>query len=125
MDVALKMFEALSAKDNAAQLACMDENIVLRVPGTRPFAGTFHGHEGVARFTEGSRAATDDGEHIEIVDMLQSDSRVAAIIKLNATFKGKTLDDPTLHLMKVENEKITEYWVYPFEQAKVDQFWLD
>jgi len=124
LEVAQKKFKALQARDNQGVLDCMDENVVLRVPGRRPLAGTYKGHAGIIDFTNRCRSVTDTGEHVEIVDMMSSDNRVAAIIKLGAEHGGHKLDDPTVHVMKVENGKITEYWVYPWDVYAVDEFWI-
>lgn len=124
VEVARKKFKASLIRDDEGVLECMAENVILRVPGKRPLAGTYHGHAGVSKFAKGSRSGTDDGEHIEIVDIMGGDTHAAAIIRLNASYKGVKLDDPTIHLMKVENGKITEYTVYPWDQYKADEFWL-
>ena len=122
-DVARRMTDALVAKNLPGVLATMAHDIVLRIPGTRPLAGEFHGHQGILDFTRRSREVTDDGEHIQIIDILGGQDYAAVFMRLNATRGGRKLDDPTIHLLRIKDGKIAEYNLSPWDQRGTDAFW--
>jgi ketosteroid isomerase-like protein len=118
VDVARRAYDALLAKNMDGVLANMSDDIVIHIPGSRPLAGEFRGHEGTMEFTKASRAATDDGEHITVTEILGE-------VAIKAARGGTKLDDPTIHFLRIVDGKIAEFWLYPWDLESTDAFWSE
>ena len=97
---------------------------MLHVPGTHPLAGDHHGPAGILEFVAGIRALTDDGEHIEVLDVLDGDRLVAVCALVTARRSGRApLTNRTVHVLRVDAGLIAEIWFHNFDDLTVDAFW--
>jgi len=46
-------------------------------------------------------------------------------LRTRITRPGRTLDQPGIHLLRVEGGKVAELWVYPWDAKETDIFWAD
>lgn len=123
-DVATRLYAAVGAGDLAVVADLIAPDVVLHVPGTHPLAGDHHGLDGFARFTAATSALTDDGEDIEVVDVLGSDERAAVYCHVTATRAGRApLDNMTVHVLRIVDGRVTEAWLHNFDDVAVSAFW--
>jgi ketosteroid isomerase-like protein len=125
-EVATGLYRALAAGDLIAAADHLAPDVTVHVPGTHPLAGAHHGLDGVLAFVEGTRAATDDGETIEILDVLTgtgSTTTVAVHCRVTATRGDRTLDNSTIHLLRIVDGRVTEIHLHNFDGVAVDDFW--
>lgn len=110
--------------DTVGARAALAPDVVLHVPGTHPLGGTHAGPDGVLGFVEASRQLTDDGEDVEVIDLLASEQRVAVYCRVTARRGDRTLDNTTIHLLHVdETDRIDEIWLHNFDDVAVNDFW--
>jgi len=124
VDVARRLYAALAAGDLAVVADLVAPDVVLHVPGTHPLAGVHHGLDGFGRFSAATSALTDDGEHIEVVDILGSDERAAVYCHVTASRAGRApLDNMTVHVLRIVDGRVTEAWLHNFDDVAVSAFW--
>lgn len=121
--VANRLYQALLEDDVDGAVACLHPDVVLHVPGTHALAGEHRGLDGVLRFQLASRATTDDGETLEVLDVMEGPSTAAVLCRVTATRGDRRLDNSTVHLLRVEDGRVTEVRFHNFDGATVDAFW--
>jgi uncharacterized protein len=121
--VAICLYRALATGDLAAAAAHLDPDVALHVPGTHPLAGTHRGLEGVLAFVDGTRARTDDGEAIEVLDVLAGANTTAVHCRVTATRGDRRLDNSTIHLLRLRQGRVVEIHLHNFDGVAVDDFW--
>ena len=123
-EVALQLYAAVQRGDVTAALDALHPEVELHVPGTHPLAGAHRGPDAVLGFVAAARERTDDGEHIEVIDVLASDRHVAVLCEVRATRAGRRpLHNRTVHLLRVADDRIAEIWLHNFDDLSVNDFW--
>lgn len=122
-EVAIALYQALGAGDVAGAAAHLAPDVVLHVPGTHPLAGDYHGVDGVFAFLAGGRERADEGQTIELLDILTGTSSVGVHIRVRATRGERTLDNSTIHLLRIERGRVVEVHLHNFDGVAVDAFW--
>jgi ketosteroid isomerase-like protein len=118
-----RLYQALGEGrlDDVTSLLAPD--VVLHVPGGYVGAGDFVGLDAVTAAMAAPGATTDDGDHIELLDVLEGVEHVAAYCRVRATRQGRTaLDNHTVHLARTAGGVISEIWFHNRDQAAVDAF---
>ena len=120
----VSLYQALERGDVAGAAASLDDAVVLHVPGTHPLAGDHHGPDAVLAFVAATRALTDDGEDIEVLDILEGERLVAIHAKVRATRVGRApLENRTVHLLRTDAGRVAEIWLHNFDDLTVSEFW--
>mgnify|MGYP000905579562 CR=1 FL=1 len=96
---------------------------VWRVPGSGTMAGTFEGREAIFRFLGRLPKETDGTYSSELVDVLASDDRAAALYRARGTRKGKQLELDQVLLFRLTDGVVTEVLALPSDPAAFDAFW--
>ena len=123
-DVAVALYAALLGNELDDARRHAHDDVVLHVPGTHPLAGDHRGPEALVRFVEASRARTDTGERIEVLDVLEGTEHAAAYLRVTAERAGKApLDNMTVHLLRVVDGRVAEVWLHNWDHTAVDEFW--
>ena len=119
------LYSAPGAFDPTAIVSSLDPDVVLHVPGVHSLSGDHHGIAGVGSFLQRSREATNDGEHIELIEVLGGKAHVGAYVRVTADRDGRApLVNHTIHLFRLgDDDRIAEIWFHNREQAPVDAFW--
>lgn len=118
------LYASLASGDLDGAMSAMSHDVVLHVPGSHPLAGEHRGPSGVIGVVVGSRAVTEGGEHIEIVDVLEGERHAAVYCIVTATRPGRPpLENRTVHLMRIADDRIVEIWLHNFDDLTVNQFW--
>ena len=123
-ELVVTLYRAVAEGDVALAAAALDDDVTLHVPGTHPLAGDHRGPEAVLAFAAATRALTDDGEQIEILDVLVGERYVAVAARVRATRAGRTpLDNRTVHLLRLDGGRVAEIWLHNFDDLTVSDFW--
>ena len=119
------LYSTPGAFDPSALVSVLDPGVVLHVPGAHPLSGDHVGLAGVGSFLERTRATTDGGEHMELIEVLSGTSHVGAYVTVTAHRDGRApLVNHTIHLFRLgDDDRIAEIWFHNQEQAPVDAFW--
>lgn len=121
--IAADLYRALATGDLAEAAAHLDPGVTLHVPGTHALAGTHRGLDGVLAFVEGTRARTDGGETIEVLDILDGATSTAVHCRVTATRGDRRLDNSTIHLLRLHQGRVVEVRLHNFDGSAVDAFW--
>jgi len=118
------LYSAVLSRDLDQIAAHVHEDLVLHVPGTHALAGDHVGAPAVLAFLDRSRALTDDGEHIEVLDVLEGNGHAAVYCRVTADRAGRaSLDNRTIHLLRVVDGRVAELWFHNWDDRAVDGFW--
>jgi ketosteroid isomerase-like protein len=119
-----QLYGALASGDLAAVVPLLAEDVELHVPGTHALAGVHRGLEAILAFATGTRALTDDGEAIEVLDVLEGRDHVAVLAVVRATRAGRApLENRTVHVLHTHGGRVRAIWFHNFDGASVDEFW--
>lgn len=122
-DLVLRLRAALERDDLDTAGALLDADVVLHVPGSHPTAGQYEGLQGILDFYAASRA-TGARTTREVLDVLEGREHVAVYCHVRGTRPDRApLENPTLHLYRLEGGRVSEIWFHNRDQAAVDAFW--
>src|SRR5215472_2492461 len=98
------------------------EDVVFQQGGTFPTAGTFRGREAMFGHFNAFMTLVEGRFGIEPVDLLASDERVAAVIRVTIGLRGREIVFDEIHLWRVEDGLLREMHALPFDPYAVDAF---
>ena len=123
-DLVLGVYGALATGDLDVARTALHPDIALHVPGTHPLAGVHVGIDAFFGFVLGSRDLTEDGEDIELVDVLEGREHVGVYCTVRATRPGRPpLENRTVHLVRVREGRVADIWLHNFDDLSVNDFW--
>lgn len=103
-------------------LDAVTDDVVAHVP----LVGDLHGTDALAGFLLETAAKADNGEAFEVLDVLTGDTHAAIYFRITATRPGREpLDNHTVHLARMEGDRIAEIWFHNFDSQAVAAFWAD
>lgn len=119
-----EIYAGLAAGDPGPLTRALAPDVVLHVPGTHALAGSHRGRDTVLGFLLETRELTDDGERIELLDVLSGRDHTAALCRVTATRPGRPdLDNHTIHLVRFAGDQIAEIWLHNRDDITVNAFW--
>src|SRR3954470_17726544 len=106
------MYDAIAAGDLQSFTAVLDPKVVWTVPGSHHLAGTFSGIP--ALLTHLSEVAQRTGGQValDVVEMLAGDHHIAAVVNVEMTVDGTTVDDRQIHLFELHGGRIVSVREY-------------
>lgn len=113
-------YDAFARNDLDALVRIFSDDVVYHLPGAGPLSGDHRGREAVFRLFDVDRGAAFTSE---IHDVLANDRHVIALTHVHGRRADRTLDDITVHVVHVIDGRITEAWIFPWNQAASDAFW--
>jgi uncharacterized protein len=111
---------AAAATDPTALADLLTPDVVLHDPGSHPNGGAHRGRDAVLAFLAASSSA---GASMEVLDVMGGDRYASAYVRVRAQRGDARLDNPTVHLMRIEDGRVAEFWFHNRDQAHVDAFW--
>ena len=99
------------------------EDAVWRVHGAGTMAGTFVGREAIFRFLGRLPKETGGTYRSELVDVLVSDDRAAALYRATGERDGRSLDLEQVLLFRIVDGRVTEALALPSDPTAFDAFW--
>ena len=118
-----KGHEAFARNDTEFLAELFAEDTLWHSAGTGPLGGDYEGRDAVfelfaklAELSEGTLQLPDD-------DILGSETRCVALFRMTATRGDKKLDADCCEVVRWENGKVAEEWVFAFDQSTYDEFW--
>lgn len=88
-----------------------------------PLGGTYEGVGAVMTFFAKTFEMTGDTLHIALHDVTSSEGHVVALVRLTGRREGKSLDDKSLFVVHVKDDKVFEVYSYAEDQPSTDDFW--
>lgn len=119
-----QLYGAIASGDVDRAVSALAPDVELHVPGTHPLAGEHRGPDAVIAFAAATRALTDDGEHIEVLDVLEGRDHIAVLAVVRADRHGRApLENRTVHVLATSGGLIDAIWLHNFDDVTVDEFW--
>lgn len=123
-DLVVGLYTALRNGDRPAADAALHPGAVLHVHGGHPLAGDHQGSDAIVAFVTASSTAADRTEQIDVLDLLEGHDHVAALCRVTGFRAGReALSNRTIHLFRIDGDRIAEVWFHNWDQAGVDAFW--
>jgi ketosteroid isomerase-like protein len=117
------IFDAFARREGLALRGLFAEDAVWRVPGRGAMAGTYHGREAIFRFLAALPKETDGTYRSELIDVLASDDRAAALYRARGERHGRTLELDQVLLFRIDGSAVREVLALPSDPEAFEAFW--
>lgn len=98
-------------------------NCTWHVLGDNMLAGEYRGIDDVLAFFGRLAVETGGTLNIEVRDLMATDDHAVALVHSTASRGDRTLSDDPVHVFRMEDGKVVEFWSYPKDAAATDAFW--
>ena len=118
-----RIFDAFARREGLALRGLFADDAVWSVPGRGVMAGTYRGRERIFRFLARLPKETDGTYSSELVDVLASDERAAALYRARGIRHGRTLELDQVLLFRIEDGLVREVLALPSDPEAFEVFW--
>jgi ketosteroid isomerase-like protein len=118
-----QIFDAFARKKGFALRGLFAEDAVWTVPGGGVMAGIHQGREEIFRFLGRLPKETDGTYGSELVDVLASDQRAAALYRARGSRDGRELELDQVLLFRIEDGLVREVLALPADPDAFEAFW--
>jgi ketosteroid isomerase-like protein len=118
-----KIFDAFTRKEGLALRGLFAEDAVWTVPGRGVMAGSYRGRESIFRFLARLPKETDGTYGSELLDVLTSHRRAAALYRARGTRHGRSLELDQVLLFTFEDALVREVLALPSDPDAFEVFW--
>jgi uncharacterized protein len=121
--VVRKIFDSFARKEPFALRDLFARDAVWTVPGDGVMAGVFQGRDAIFRFLGRLPKETGGTYGSQLVDVLASGARAAALYRASGERRGKELDLDQVLLFRLEDGLVHEVLALPSDPAAFEEFW--
>ena len=121
--IVTRIFDAFARKEGLALRGLFADEAVWSVPGRGVMAGVYEGREAIFRFLVKLPQETDGTYGSELVDVLASDERAAALYRARGTRRGRTLELEQVLLFRIEGGLVRHVLALPSDPDAFEAFW--
>lgn len=118
-----EIFDAFARKEGFALRGLFAEDAVWTVPGRGVMAGVYRGREEIFRFLARLPKETGGTYASELVDVLASEDRAAALYRARGRRHGRTLELDQVLLFRIAGGLVREVLALPSDPAAFEEFW--
>lgn len=118
-----RIFDAFARKEGFALRGLFADDAVWTVPGGGAMAGVYRGRDEIFRFLARLPKETDGTYGSELVDVLASDERVAALYRARGARHGRVLELEQVLLFRVSEGLVREVLALPSDPEAFERFW--
>ena len=93
------------------------------VPGRGIMSGTYRGREAIFRFLAKLPKETEGTYGSELIDVLASEDRAAALYRARGTRHGRTLELDQVLLFRIEDGLVRDVLALPSDPDAFEAFW--
>jgi ketosteroid isomerase-like protein len=122
-EIVRRIFEAFARKEGFALRGLFAEDATWIVPGRGAMAGTYRGRDEIFRFLGRLPKETDGTYASELLDVLASDTRAAALYRATGTRRGRTLELEQVLLFRIDGGLVREVLALPSDPDAFEAFW--
>jgi uncharacterized protein (TIGR02246 family) len=117
------MFDAFARQEGLALRGLFAEDAVWTVPGRGVMAGVYEGREAIFRFLSKLPRETAGTYRSELIDVLVSDDRAAALYRARGSRLGRTLELDQVLLFGIEEGLVRRVLALPSDPDAFEAFW--
>jgi hypothetical protein len=125
LQIARAGYEAFARGDLAAVSDLFSDDIVWHSGGSNVLTGDYVGKEAVLGFFSLLMQESGGTFRNDIHDMLANDEHGVALVTVSATRGGESFEGKVIHVFHMSDGRMTEFWSYPEDQSRFDEFWMD
>ncbi len=118
-----RIFDAFARKEGLALRGLFAEDAVWSVPGNGVMAGQYEGREAIFRFLVKLPKETDGTYGSELIDVLASDHRAAALYRARGTRNGQTLEQDQVLVFGIADGLVRSVLALPSDPGAFESFW--
>ena len=118
-----RIFDAFARKEGFALRGLFAEDAVWSVPGRGVMAGVYRGRDEIFRFLARLPRETEGTYNSELVDVLASDARAAALYRARGSRHGRTLELDQVLLLAIEDGLVRTVLALPSDPDAFESFW--
>jgi ketosteroid isomerase-like protein len=118
-----QIFDAFARRQGFALRGLFAEGAVWTVPGRGAMAGVYRGREEIFRFLARLPRETRGTYGSELVDVLASEERAAALYRARGERRGRTLELDQVLLFRIECGLVQEVLALPSDPEAFETFW--
>ena len=118
-----RIFDAFARKEGFALRGLFADDAVWTVPGGGAMAGVYRGREEIFGFLARLPTETDGTYGSELVDVLASDERVAALYRARGARHGRVLELEQVLLFRISEGLVREVLALPSDPEAFERFW--
>ncbi|HEU5489513.1 MAG TPA: nuclear transport factor 2 family protein [Gaiellaceae bacterium] len=118
-----RIFDAFARKEGLALRGLFAEDAVWSVPGRGVMAGLYEGREAIFRFLAKLPKETEGTYGSELVDVLASDGRAAALYRARGSRHGRRLELDQVLLFRIDNGLVHHVLALPSDPEAFETFW--
>lgn len=120
-----RIFDAFARKQGLALRGLFAEDAVWTVPGRGAMAGTYRGREEIFRFLARLPKETNGTYGSELLDVLVSDDRAAALYRARGERRGRVLELEQVLLFRIERGLVRDVLALPSDPDAFERFWAE
>ena len=121
--VVRKIFDAFARKEGLALRGLFADDAAWIVPGRGVMAGTYAGREAIFRFLAKLPRETAGTYGSELIDVLASDDRAAALYRATGARDGRTLELDQVLLFRFDDGLVQHVLALPSDPEAFEAFW--
>jgi uncharacterized protein len=118
-----RIFDAFARKEGLALRGLFADDAVWTVPGSGVMAGVYEGREAIFRFLARLPKETDGTYGSDLVDVLASADRAAALYRAHGRRHGRTLELDQVLLFVMEDGLVRRVLALPSDPDAFEAFW--
>ncbi len=116
-------YEAFARGDVDTVMELLADDIVWRVPGRSPFAGEYHGKDGVMAFFGKLIEESGGTFRLAVHDIAATDRHALAIVDGHIERDGKSYDFNAIHVWHLREGKAEIFRSVAIDPYADDEFW--
>lgn len=121
--VVRRIFDAFARKRGFALRDLFAADAVWTVPGNGAMGGVYRGREEIFRFLGRLPKETAGSYRSQLIDVLASDHRAAALYRASGERNGRRLDLDQVLLFRLEHGLVQEVLALPSDPDAFEEFW--
>ena len=123
--VVRRIFDAFARKQGFALRDLFARDAVWTVPGSSTMAGVYRGRDEIFRFLGRLPRETGGTYGSQLIDVLASGERAAALYRASGTRRGRSLDLDQVLLFRLEGAVVVDVLALPCDPATFEEFWAE
>ena len=120
-----RIFDAFARKEGLALRGLFAEDATWTVPGRGVMAGLYDGREAIFRFLVKLPRETGGTYSSELIDVLASEDRAAALYHARGSRHGRTLELAQVLLFGIEDGLVRDVLALPGDPDAFETFWAE
>jgi len=119
-----KGYEDFAQGNIPAVFAVFDREITCHVPGRGLLSGDYTGHTAIGDFFRRTMELSGGTFRMDVHNVLADDDVVVVLLTIHAQRNGVSASFSEVHVWRIKNGKVTEFYEYQGDEQQEDRFWL-